>query len=108
MEVKMGPSLSGFSHPLSPEGKTQLVGPLPWHYSAAIMGINYKTNSQEIRKLLPEPYELSESEPGGVTIWFVDWLSVGEEDKDLIYMNPERVQYKECLLAIRCRFRGVE
>ena len=104
----MGSSLTGFSHPISPEGKTQLVGSPPWHYSAAIMGINYKANPKEIKKLLPEPYELSQNEPGGVTIWFVDWLSVWEEDKDLICKNPERTQYKECLLAIRCRFKGKE
>ena len=101
-------SLRGFSSPLSPEGRAQIVGPFPWHYSAALMGINYKADPAEIRKLLPEPYQLSAIEPDGVSCWFLDWLSVGEADKEMICVNPERAQYQECFLSIRCRINGVE
>lgn len=58
--------------------------------------------------MLPEPYELSATDPDEVSCWFGDWLLVCEGDKDLIVRNPERCQYKECGLFVRCRVNGVE
>ena len=68
--------LKGYCHPLSPEGKAQLVGAPPWHFSAALMCIRYRANPDEVRKLLPEPYELSAVDPSGCYCMFGDWLSV--------------------------------
>ena len=104
----MKTELKGFCHPLSPEGKTQLVGDLPWHHSCTVMVINYKSDLAEIRKLLPEPYELSKTEPDVCSCWFADYLSVWEGDKDMIVRNAERAQYKECILFVRCNVKGTE
>ena len=102
------PDLKGYCMPLSPRGKAQLIGGLPWHYSMALMSIHYQADPVEIQKLLPEPYELSAEEPGSASVWLSDTLSVWDADRDMVFVNPERAQYKECLLIIRCRFKGVE
>jgi len=104
----MKSELKGFCHPLSPEGRTQLVGDLPWHHSSAVMGINFRADPAEIQKLLPEPYEISAVEPDCCGCFFGDWLSVWEGDKDLLARNPERAQYKECAIFVRCRFKRIE
>lgn len=104
----MNPELKGYCMPLSPEGKAQLVGRPPFHAASTIMAINYKADPVEVRKLLPEPYETSAIEPGGCSVWFGDWLIFSDDDKDMIVRNPERAQYKECILWVRCRVNGVE
>lgn len=101
-------SLRGFSHALSPQGKAQLVGPLPWHYSQAVIGITYKADQSEIKKVLPEPYELSAIEPDGASCNFLSCLSIWEEDKELIITNPQSAQYLECQITVRCSVNGVE
>ena len=95
--------MKGYSHPLTPGGKAQLVGRFPWYFSTAQVVICYKADPAEVRKQLPEPYELSATEPAGVSCWFGDWLIVPEEYKDVAFQNPERVQYKECMLQVGCR-----
>ena len=104
----MCPELHGFSNPLSPKGKARIVGGVPWYYSTANVTIRYKADPQEVKKLLPEPFEVSETEPAVVSCAFASQLSFSEEDKDLLVTNPERAQYKECGLQVRCRFKGVE
>lgn len=99
--------LKGFCLPLSPKGKAQLVGKLPWHFSMDVMAFIFRTDPDEVKKLLPDPYEPS-SKPDIAYVWFMDTLSVCEEDKDMIYVNPERTMYRECLLGVRCRMKGIE
>jgi acetoacetate decarboxylase len=71
------------------------------------MAINYKADPNEVNKLLPYPYEPS-ADPVNAYAWFGDWLSVWEGGENLIYVNPERAQYKELMIGIRCRFKGIE
>jgi len=104
----MSRELKGYSHPLSPGGTAQLVGKFPWYFSTAQVIICYEADPAEVQKQLPEPYELSASEPTGCMCCFGDWLFVPEEYKDVAVSNPERVQYKECMLQMYCRVNGVE
>lgn len=99
--------LKGYCMPLSPKGRAQLVGPPPWHFSMDVMAFIFRANPNEIKKLLPKPYEPS-SEPNVAYVWFMDTLSVWEADKDMIYINPERSMYRECMLGIRCRVNSIE
>lgn len=99
--------LKGYCMPLSPKGKAQLVGGFPWHFSMDIMAFNFRTDPDEIKKLLPEPYEPS-IEPDSAYVWFMDALSVWEDDKDMIFVNPERTMYKECFIGVRCGIKGAE
>lgn len=99
--------LNGYCMPLSPKGKAQLIGGLPWHFSMDIMAFNFRADPIEIKKLLPEPYQ-SSAVPDAAFVWFLDALSVWEEGKDLVYVNPERTMYKECQIGVRCRVNDVE
>lgn len=99
--------LQGYCMPLSPRGRAQVVGKLPWHFSMDIMSFTFRTDQTQIRRLLPEPYELS-NEPDSAFVWFVDALSVWDDEKELIYVNPERTMYNECQISIRCRAKGIE
>jgi len=100
--------LKGYSVPLSPNGTAQVVGGLPWNFGVDLLAINYRTNPDELRKLLPEPLELSEEDPGGAYIWFGEWQGLWAGHDGMLGVNPERVQYTECLLGIRCRYKGQE
>lgn len=100
--------LKGYSVPFSPNGRAQIVGDLPWNFGVDLFAVHYKANPDEIRKLLPEPLELSNEEPDGAYVWFGDWQGIWSGAEDMLAVNPERVQYQECLLGVRCRYKGVE
>lgn len=100
--------LNGYSVPLSPGGSAQLVGGLPWDFGVDILSIPYRTDPDEIRKLLPEPLELSKEEPDTAYIWFGDWQGLWAGHPNMLGVNPERTQYTECLLGVRCSYNGVE
>jgi len=104
----MSGELKGFTHPLTPEGRAQLVGDFPWYFSSTQMVICYEADPAEVRRMLPPPFEPSLTEPAECAVRFGDWLFVGESDRDMAARNPERAQYKECTLHIRCRLKGVE
>lgn len=100
--------LKGYSVPFSPNGTAQVVGSLPWNFGVDLFAIHYRTNPDEIKKLLPEPLELSKEDPGGAYVWFGDWQGLWQGWDNMLGVNPERVQYQECLLGVRCSHNGVE
>lgn len=100
--------LKGFSVPFSPGGSAQIVGGLPWNFGVDILSVQYRTNPDEIRKLLPEPLELSREEPDVAYIWFGDWQGLWSGREDMLGLNPERCLYTEALIGVRCSHKGVE
>lgn len=100
--------LEGFSVPFSPHGKAQVVGRPPWNFGVDLFAIHYKTDPDEIKKLLPEPLEPSREEPDVAYVWFGDWQGIWQGWEDMLAVNPERVLYKECLLGVRCSYKGIE
>jgi len=100
--------LKGFSVPFSPHGSAQIVGDLPWDFGVDLFAIHYRTDPDEVRKLIPEPLEPSTEEPGGGYVWFGDWQGIWGGWHDMLAINPERVQYQECLLGVRCSYKGKE
>ncbi|MEM1994065.1 MAG: acetoacetate decarboxylase family protein [Nitrososphaerales archaeon] len=100
-------SLKGFCLPLSPEGKASLMGAPPWHYAVDLLSIIFRADEDAVRSLLPEPLE-PYSDPALCYAWFGDWLSIWDGGEDMLYINPERAQYKELLVGVYCRYRGVD
>ncbi len=100
--------LKGYSVPFSPSGRAQVVGSLPWNFGVDLFAVHYRTDPAEIKKLLPEPLEPSHEDPGGAYIWFGDWQGLWEGWHNMLAINPERVQYQECLLGLRCSYNGME
>ncbi|MBI4447076.1 MAG: acetoacetate decarboxylase family protein [Acidobacteria bacterium] len=100
--------LKGYAVPFSPQGKAQIVGGLPWNFGVDLIAINFRTDPNEIRKLLPEPLEPSREQPDMAYVWFGDWQGIWAQAGDMLATNPERVQYQECLIGVRCSYQGVE
>ncbi|MCX8204200.1 MAG: acetoacetate decarboxylase family protein [Candidatus Nezhaarchaeota archaeon] len=98
--------LKGYCLPLSPEGRAQAVDPPPWHYGGDVIQVVFKPDPDQIKRVLPSPLR---PHPEGLgLIWFVEWVSVSELNPELAYLNPERSQYKECLVAVQCTYDGEE
>lgn len=100
--------MNGFSVPFSPGGTAEIVGAPPWDFGVDILSFPYRTSPDAIRKLLPEPLELSREEPDMAYVWFGDWQGLWEGDRDMLGVNPERTLYTECLIGVRCRYGDVE
>lgn len=102
--AKIG-DLKGFCYPLSPEGKSSLLGDFPWHYGTEYLNIAYKVDPDEVKKWLPEPLELGDH-PDVAYVAFSNWWSIWDSDKDLPARYPERTQYKEAAIWVGCSYKG--
>ena len=100
--------LKGYSVPFSPRGQSQVAGAPPWHFGVDVFAVNFQTDPDQIRKLLPEPLELSREDPGGAYVWFGDWQGLWKGHEDMLGVNPERCLYTECLIGVRCSHNGKE
>jgi len=97
--------LKGYSYPLTPGGRSSIVGDPPWHYGTEYLNILYRTNPDVIASYLPYPLE-----PGPdadlAYVAFSRWWSVWEDGKDMPVVNPERTQYMEGAIWTGCSFEG--
>ncbi len=99
------PDLLGFAPPLTQSGRTALIPPPPWHYSGDLLTVEYRTDVEKVRALLPPELELAEDDPGAVAFIWADWQSCSEGGEELL--EPARSQYKEAFVVVRCRYEGV-
>lgn len=95
--------LNGFSVPLTPEGKSSLVTPPPWHYSSDCMAIEYWTDPKAIAALLPPGLTVDETSGGRAFLWFLDWQFTGSNDE---LTDPARYQYREAFILVEAVFEG--
>ncbi|RSM86524.1 acetoacetate decarboxylase [Kibdelosporangium aridum] len=94
----------GFFYPKTATGASSLIPPPPWHYSGDLLTVEYRTNPDRVRELLPEPLELAEEDPGAVALIWADWQSCSDSRDELL--DPVRSQYKEAFVVVRCRYQG--
>ncbi len=106
MDSKERLSLKGYMLPLSPEGRSSLMDPPPWHYGGDVMHLKFKADPDKVRALIPPPLEMGLN-PGEGAVWFVEWVSVSASNPDISFVNPERSIYRECIVMVRCEFEGV-
>ncbi|HOW53239.1 MAG TPA: acetoacetate decarboxylase family protein [Syntrophorhabdaceae bacterium] len=98
--------LKGYSLPMSPQGKSAVIDPPPWHYGGDVLHLTFRADEKKMRGLIPPPLEAGPN-PGEGVVWFTEWVSASEDRPDLSFVNPERSQYKECIVMVSCQFRGV-
>lgn len=96
-------SLTGWTLPLSPTGRSQLVPPPPWHYSGEIVGVDFRADPARVAAYLPEGFEPAGD--GSASFVFADWCSAADVDP-LVRDDPARGQYKEAYLVLHGRFEG--
>ena len=96
--------MKGFLFPKTPEGRSSLIPPPPWHYSGEMLTVEYRTDPARVEGLLPEGAALSRDDPGAVAVIWADWQSCGDDFSEVL--DPVRSQYKECFVVIRCEWEG--
>jgi acetoacetate decarboxylase len=69
------------------------------------MHLTFKADEHKMKALLPPPLQLGPNAGEGV-VWFVEWVSVGDSNIDLSFINPERSVYRECIIMVGCQFEG--
>jgi acetoacetate decarboxylase len=96
--------MAGFYYPRTPSGKAAILPPVPWHYSGELITLEYRTDVDAVKALLPEGMELADEDPGAVAAIWADWQSCGDDFSQIA--DPVRGQYKEMFVVIRCKYRG--
>lgn len=98
--------LKGWSNPLSPEGRANLIEPLPHHISSEAIQVYFRTSDEVARRYLPEGVEPVD---GGLGYAYVaDMVKVSASDLEQPYANPERTQYGEGLVGFYGRYGNME
>jgi len=95
--------LQGFSVPLTPQGKSALVSPPPWHYSSDCLVVEYWTDPAAVSALLPPGMTVDEKSRGRAFFWFLDWQFTGSNDE---LTDPARYQYREAFVLLEAIFEG--
>ncbi len=94
----------GFLFPRTVSGIASLLDAPPWHYSGEMLTIEYLAPPGSVAALLPAPLAPVADRPDAVAAIWADWQCCGDSGEELL--DPVRAQYRECLLVVRCRYRG--
>jgi len=96
--------VANFYYPRTATGKSGILPSVPWHYSGELITLEYRTDVDAVRALLPDDVELADEDPGAVAAIWADWQSCSDDFNEIL--DPVRCQYKEMFLVIRCKYRG--
>ncbi|MPZ23064.1 MAG: acetoacetate decarboxylase [Dehalococcoidia bacterium] len=96
-------SLSGWTLPQTPSGKSSILPPPPWHYSGEIISADFKADPARVAELMPPGVEPKGD--GSCSFVFADWCSAADLDP-LIKEDPARGQYREAYLVLYGTFQG--
>ena len=96
--------VAGFLPPYTSDGGSALVPEMPWHYSGTLLTVEYRTDVDRVRALLPPDVDLAPDDPGAVAFIWADWQSCSAEGRELL--DPSRSQYLEAFAVVRCAFNG--
>ncbi|UTW60209.1 acetoacetate decarboxylase family protein [Kordiimonas sp. SCSIO 12603] len=96
--------MTGFYYPRTKSGKSAILPPVPWHYSGELITMEYRTDVEAVKALLPEGFELADEDPGAVAAIWADWQSCSDDFNEVL--DPVRLQYKEMFIVIRCKYKG--
>jgi hypothetical protein len=98
-------NLSGFTNPLSPTGRAELVEQTPHHISADAIRVMFKAGEDVAARYLPAP--LTPVEDGIGFAYVADMLKLSAAQPDQPFLNPERTQYGEGIVGFYARFGQV-
>jgi acetoacetate decarboxylase len=96
----------GLPFPRTTSGRASILPPTPWHYSGDLLTVEYRTNPDNVRAVLPPDVDLvhDDEDPGAIAFIWADWQSCGDDHSEII--DPIRSQYKEAFVVVRCRYEG--
>ncbi|MBS35425.1 MAG: acetoacetate decarboxylase [Thiotrichales bacterium] len=90
-------SLTGWTLPQTPSGKSSLLPPPPWHYSGEIISADFKAEPTVVESLLPPG--MTPMGDGGGSFVFADWCSAADHD-ERIRDDPAVGQYREAYCVL--------
>ena len=96
--------MKGRYYPRTQTGRASILPPTPWHYSGELITVEYRTDVDAVRRLLPPDLELADDDPGAVAAIWADWQSCSDDFNEVL--DPIRCQYKEAFFVIRCKYKG--
>lgn len=98
--------VTGLPFPRTASGRASLLPRPPWHYSGDLLTVEYRTNPDNVRAVLPPDVQLvhDDEDPGAVAFIWADWQSCGDDQAEIL--DPVRSQYKEAFVVVRCRYGG--
>lgn len=91
-----------YTLPHSSDGKSSLVCAPPWYFGGRVLEVVFETDRSQFSNLLPAPLEFTEQAMVGVS--FVEMTSVNSQS--MAFERPERSQFYECLIKLKCAFNG--
>ena len=94
----------GFTLPRTPEGRSSLVAPPPWHFSGDLLCIEFRTAPEVASAFLPAALAKGERLGHGAAV-FADWQSTSDSGEEL--GDPIRSQFKEFYVLLACEVDGV-
>ena len=97
--------LKGYSSPRSPEGRSGIVPPPPWHYVGDVLVIEFWADPAAAAAVLPAPLE-PHPDGGRAAAMFFDWQSCSDSGGELV--DPSRSQYKEFFVTVNALYEGEE
>lgn len=84
-------------------GETSAIEPGPWHYGADYVTVYFKGEPKKLRQLLPAHFDLSD---GTCMAYVCEIISVAEGRGESASTSPERTQYEEAAVGIKCSYAG--
>jgi Acetoacetate decarboxylase (ADC) len=95
-------SHSVLDHPLVP-GPSSAIEKGPWHYGADYVTVYFKGAKANLAGLVPSPFVLDD---GLCMAYVCEIVSVSDSGAEMVHTSPERTQYQEAAVGVRCRYRG--
>jgi acetoacetate decarboxylase len=96
-------TLSGWTLPQTPSGRSATVPAPPWHYSGEVIAVDFTADPARVAELLPPGFTAKGD--GSCTLFFCDWASAAERDPR-VKDDPAKGQYKEAYVVLHGRFDG--
>ena len=97
--------LKGYSSPRSPQGRSGIVPPPPWHYVGDMLVVEFWAEPEAAAAVLPPALE-PHPDGGRAAAMFIDWQSCSDAGGELV--DPSRSQYKEFFVTINALYEGEE
>jgi len=92
--------LTGFTSPLTPEGRSSLAPAPPWHYAGWLFSIDYELDSGTAASFLPDGFGKA---TGRATVHFADWQATSDGSE---LLDPVYSQYRECFVLVEAERAG--
>lgn len=87
-------------HPMVP-GESSAIEKGPWHYGADYVTTYFKGEPDNLSKLVPKPFTVTD---GSCMAYVCEIVSVSNSGAEMVSSAPERTQYQEAAVGVKCRF----